>query len=64
MAVMSKTMFAAIRSESVLCGLALEDFDIYYQTPLTSWVFFNLSITCDLKICLWGKTGGEKLMLF
>jgi hypothetical protein len=28
MAVMSKTMFAAIRSESVLCGLALEDFDI------------------------------------
>ena len=34
-AVMSKTMFAKTISVSVLCGLALDDFDIYYQTLLT-----------------------------
>jgi hypothetical protein len=31
----SKTMFAAIRRASILCGLELEDFDIYYQTLST-----------------------------
>ena len=44
-AVMSKTMFAAIRRVSLLCVLALEDFDIYYQTLLTMWhslTFHNL----------------------
>jgi hypothetical protein len=30
---MSKNMLAVIRRVSVLCGLALEDFDIYYQLP-------------------------------
>ena len=40
-AMMSKTMFAVIRRVSVLCGLELEDFDIYYQTPLSIMVFIN-----------------------
>jgi hypothetical protein len=39
-AMMSKTMFKAIKRVSILCGLAPKNFDVYYQTPSTySFVF-------------------------
>jgi hypothetical protein len=49
-AVMSKTMFAAIRSVSVLCGLELECFDISCPSPLTSGYSLALRITKQVSL--------------